>query len=177
MINKEIKMDAAIVEILEKDSFDNFNISQFKDAYANICNDKSAVETRKLVYKQVLRLVKHGALIKEGDKNSHNITYRKVDFFSQITFIKKTKVIKLEKANAFTVPNKGISTLEEKLHEYKIDMMTAIGESEEYIKLAQLFPEMKVQLKEEYHLARDKSAKLLGQIKAIKTIIYIQESS
>ena len=54
-------------------------------------------------------------------------------------------------------------------------MMSAIGESEEYIQLLNQFPDMKPELSENYHLARNRSSKLLGQIKAIKTMLSLRE--
>lgn len=163
MVNTKIKMDTFIVEILEKDSFDNFSISQLKDAYMGLCKNKSSVESRKFVYKQVLRLVKIGGLIKEGDKNSHHATYKKTYLFSKITFSKRNQIV--------------INNLESKLHEYNVDMISTVSESEEYLQLAKSFPSMEAQLKEQHHLATDKSSKLRGQIKAVKTLITLQEGS
>jgi hypothetical protein len=56
-------------------------------------------------------------------------------------------------------------------------MMAAIGESEEYIRLLNDYPEMKNILSESYHSSRDNSSKLLGKIKAIKTILSFREQS
>jgi len=161
MVDKKIKMDTFIVEILEKDSFDNFSISQLKDAYVDQCNNKSSVESRKFVYKQVLRLVKLGGLIKEGDKNSHHATYKKTYLFSKIIFSKRNQI--------------AINNLESKLHEYNDDMISTVSESEEYLKLAKSFPNMEMQLKKRHYLATDKSSKLRGQIKAVKTLLTLQE--
>lgn len=55
-------------------------------------------------------------------------------------------------------------------------MMSALGESEEYIELVKSFPSMTVQLKEKYHLARDKGYKLIGQMKAVKALIHLQKN-
>ena len=162
MINKKIKMDTSIVEILERDSFDNFNISRLKDAYMNLCKSKSSVESRKIVYKQVLKLVKLGALVKEGNKHSHHAIYKKTDLFSEITFSKINQI--------------AISALESKLHEYKVDMISTVSESEEYLQLAKSFPNMSEQLKEKHQLAANNSSKLLGQIKAVNTLITLQEN-
>jgi len=161
MINKRIKMDTFIVEILEKDSFDNFSISQLKDAYMDLCKNKSSVESRKFVYKQTLRLVKLGGLIKEGDKNSHHATYKKTYLFSKITLSKRNQV--------------AINNLESKLHKYNVDMISTASESEEYLQLAKSFPNMEEQLKRRHHLASYESSKLLGQIKAVKTLLTLQE--
>ncbi|WP_392340725.1 response regulator [Moritella marina] len=161
MINKKIKMDTSIVEILERDFFDNFNISRLKDAYMDLCKSKSSVESRKIVYKQVLKLVKLGALVKEGDKHSHHAIYKKTDLFSELTFSKINQI--------------AINNLEYKLHKYNVDMISTASESEEYLQLAKSFPNMEEQLKKRHHLASYESSKLLGQIKAVKTLLTLQE--
>nr|WP_139295884.1 response regulator [Moritella viscosa] len=173
-------MNTFIAEILEKDSFDNFSISQLKDAYVSLSTDTSPVESRKFVYKQILRLIKLGGLMKDGDKNSRSATYRKTNLFNKIVFIKKNRLIQSDKTLSPENPLKkkkiSIHELEEKLHKYKIDMISTVGESEEYIELAKSFPDMKVPLKEKHHLARDKSYKLIGQIEAVKMLIRLQAS-
>ena len=69
-----------------------------------------------------------------------------------------------EKGNA-------IQQLEEHLKQSEIDLLASIGESEEYMRLYQFFPDMKAHLESQYLQARETSSKLLGQIKAIKSAI------
>lgn len=98
MVNKKIKMNSFIAEILEKDSFDNFTISKLKDEYVSLSRNLNPIESRKFVYKQILRLMKQGALMKEGDKNSRIAIYRKTNLFNKIIFIKKNKLVVSDKA-------------------------------------------------------------------------------
>ncbi|NRA85590.1 MAG: response regulator [Gammaproteobacteria bacterium] len=181
MFKIEIKVNSLIVEILEDQSFNDFTISELKDEYINLSIDRPPVEARKFVYRQVLRLVKRGLLSKEDDKKFKRITYRKTELFSRVVLIKKNQINE-QYYNLFSDVIKNDSTsaktsLEAKLHEYKVNMLSVKAESEEYIQLAKLFPDMKEQLKEKYNLARDQSSKFLGQIKAINTLIYLQRGS
>ncbi|WP_409438758.1 response regulator [Psychromonas sp. GE-S-Ul-11] len=183
---KNIKMNVLLTKILEDETFDKFTVINLRDKYlqhsqVSLCS----IEARKYVYKHILRLVKCGVLSKSGKKNSHKIMYKKTDLFNEVNFIsgessppkkdsyKKPLLIPSEKI----LENSAIEKLKETLNEYKVDMMSAIGESEEYIRLLDSVPEMKEQLSEKYHLARDKSSKLLGKIKAIQTIIAIQSEA
>jgi len=61
--------------------------------------------------------------------------------------------------------------LEESIKQYQVDLLSSIGESEEYMRLYVAFPKMKTHLETQYHQARERSSKLLGQIKAIKNIL------
>lgn len=173
-------MSVLLTNILEDDAFDRFTVIKLRDeclrrSQVTLCSN----ETRKYVYKQIVRLVKSGALVKTGTKNSHNIIYKKTTLFNEVNFISKTSSEASDKKyllmfNEEKLENSSTKKLEATLKEYKVDMMSAIGESEEYIRLLDSFPEMKEQLKEKFHLARNKSSKLLGKIKAIQTIIAIQ---
>tara|TARA_R110001583_G_C5670079_1_gene410727 strand:+ start:14547 stop:15074 length:528 start_codon:yes stop_codon:yes gene_type:complete len=175
-------MNVYLVQILEKDSFDQFTISELKEAYQNISGDPCPKESRKFVYKQILRLVRHKVITKSGDKHSHSVTYKKTSAFSNVDFINKPPKMIHEETTASVDSSsyeKGILTseLDNILQQYKVDMMAAIGESEEYIRLLNDYPEMKNILSESYHSSRDNSSKLLGKIKAIKTILSFREQS
>ena len=61
--------------------------------------------------------------------------------------------------------------VEEQLKQYKVDLLASVGESEEYMRLYQTNPEFKTFLENEYHQAREQSSKLLGQIKALETVL------
>ena len=181
-----IKMNVLLTKILEDETFDKFTVVKLRDEYLQhsqvpLCSN----EARKYVYKHIVRLVKFGVLIKSGKKNSHKIIYKKTDLFNEVNFIseasqappKASDKKPLLISNENKLENSSVEKLEETLKEYKVDMMSAIGESEEYIRLLDSVPEMKEQLREKYHLARDKSSKLLGKIKAIQTIIAIQSEA
>tara|TARA_R110001599_G_scaffold353829_1_gene599381 strand:- start:22555 stop:23082 length:528 start_codon:yes stop_codon:yes gene_type:complete len=175
-------MNTFLVEILIKDSFDHFTISKLKDSYLQVSGDKCTVDTRKFVYKQVLRLVKYKVLHKEGVKHSHDVIYKKTDLFNDVTFVGKDPKTHLVLQSKLSKPiNSSESTLhselEDMLQQYKVDMMSAIGESEEYIRLLNYFPEMKDVLSDNYHNARNKSSKLLGKIKAVNTILSLRYQS
>ena len=170
-------MNLYLAEILEKKSFNHFSISQLNNAYLDVSGCKCPLESRRFVYKQVLRLLKFKVLYKNGEKNSHHATYEKTVLFQKMTFINKnleTSVCRHPlplKSNKLTYR----SELEETLQKYKVDMMSAIGESEEYRRLLNSFPEMKKTLNTNFHNSRDKSSKLLGKINAINTVLSLSE--
>ncbi len=180
-MRKEIKMNGFLVEILKNETFDNFTVTQLRDKYLEISKSVSDTnEARKYVYKQILRLVGLGILIKKGKKNSQTALYKKADLFEATSFVTKgdgDEVIKectsriVKKTNV----SSSLKQLECTLNEYKVDMMSAIGETEEYIKVLETFPQLKEPLRESYESARDNSSKLLGQIKALEKAISIAQ--
>lgn len=170
-----MKICTRLHTILQDESFNNFRVSQLSDAYVAISpTNKDSVEVRKYVYRQILRLVKKGLLLKKGTKNSKRVTYQKSDLFHEASFITERKVNKPEvMIDAST--NFAFQQLEKRLKESEVDLLTSIGESEEYMRLYKSFPEMKEHLESQYMLARENSSKLLGQIKAIKSVITHQQ--
>ena len=182
-MRKEIKMNNFLVDILKNETFNNFTVIQLRDKYLEISKSVSCKdEARKYVYKQILRLVGFGLLIKKGKKNSQTILYKKTDLFDATSFIIKEHGDEVGKESSPIIVKKtnkssSLKQLESTLNEYKVDMMSAIGETEEYIKLLDDFPQMKEPLRESYELARDKSSKLLGKIKALKKAISIAQEA
>ncbi len=178
MSKPPIKINTQLLSIIQDESFNNFSVTQLRDAYlASTLVSHDLVEARKYVYRQILKLVKNGLLLKKGRKNSKQIVYQKSEMFFKAEFNEQsssaTSVNKIIPAIVNT--NDTIQQLEERLKESEVDLLTSIGESEEYMRLYKSFPEMKTHLKSRYLQARENSSKLLGQIKAIKSVIAHQQ--
>lgn len=168
-----INMNSYLVEILQNKYFNHFTISQLNDSYLSMAGEQCAIKTRKFVYREVIRLLRHNLLSKNGELYSHSSSYEKTDLFNHIEFVSKPlKNITDESINKNIIT----SELDNTLHKYKVDMMSAIGETEEYVRLFSSFPEMKNLLNKDYEKARDNSSKLLGKIKAVNTILSLQNS-
>lgn len=65
--------------------------------------------------------------------------------------------------------------LVDKLKNYELELLTSMGESEEYKALYSEFPQLKSQLQERYNKAREYCSKLLGRVKALETLIEHQK--
>ena len=173
-----IKINAQLNTILQDENFDNFHVTKLRDTYlANSSVNPDLLDARKYVYRQILRLVKKGLLLKKGTKNSKRVVYQKSELFYKTNFIcEGTTEDKVNRLKAVTVStNTAVQQLEKRLKESEVDLLTSIGESEEYMRLYQSFPEMKAHLESQYLQARENSSKLLGQIKAIKSVLDHQQ--
>jgi hypothetical protein len=175
MANKTISINPTILSILKKEPFNHFTVIQLRDAFMQNSNETcDSNQARKFIYKQILRFVKMGVLKKSGVKGSHDATYSKSELFYKIDFLDKGKTeilplsdTKCEQTSKFEYIEE---ELERSIQEYQVDMMAAIGESEEYMRLFKQFPEMKQQLEEQYLIARENSSKILGKITALNNI-------
>lgn len=172
-----IKINARLHTILQDENFDDFQVTQLRDAYlASSIANQNIIEVRKYIYRQILRLVKKGLLLKKG-ANSKSTVYQKSALFFEANFIiQNTTDSRVSKPEPITPgTNIAIQRLEERLKQSEVDLLTSIGESEEYMRLYKSFPEMKVHLESQYLQSRENSSKLLGQIKAIKSVLAHQQ--
>lgn len=180
MSNVSVEINDHIYKIFMDEKFDNFTVLQLRDIYLS-CKEttNSMVEARKIVYRQVLRLLKLGLLEKHDVERPRKPTYSKTASFYAAKLQPRIKITQPEKVKTMPEsikkdvakkPQNVIQQLEKMLKHYQVDLLASIGESEEYMRLYETLPEMKGHLEVRYHQAREHSSKLLGQIKAIKTV-------
>jgi hypothetical protein len=168
-----VKIDPYLHSALNKDSFNSFTVTQLRDEYlTELGPNHDSIEARKFTYRQVLRFVRLGLFKKEAASNNRDSRYSKTSKFTQTKFETRSiheakKLINVSNNNHDTALN----NIEEQLKQYKVDLLASVGESEEYMRLYKSNPEFKPLLENEYHLAREQSSKLLGQIKALKTVL------
>ena len=180
MSNVSVAINEHIYNILMDEQFDNFTVLQLRDIYLS-CKETTInmVEARKIVYRQILRLLKLGLLEKNEVERPRKPTYSKTALFYEAELQPRVKITQSEQAkivpdsikqDVAEKPQNVIQKLEKMLKQYQVDLLASIGESEEYMRLYETLPEMKSHLEMQYHQARERSSKLLGQIKAIKTV-------
>lgn len=173
MSSDTVKIDQFLNAILSRKEFDNFTIMELRDAYAKESGDESDLnQTRKLVYRLLMRLLKLNLFVKEVSCNSRKSRYKKTDKFLRTSFTSKLRRSHLADSKEQAKFNqKNIKRIEERLKQYQVELLSSIGESEEYKRLYSTNPELKTILEKQYHLARDNSSRLLGQIKALKQVM------
>lgn len=173
-----IKICATLHTILQDENFDNFQVVQLRDRFLSASSSNLSVsDTYKFIYRQVSRLVKKRALRKVNKESSKTVTYQKTEQFHQINFAINERSEGVNPSPKLLDKTEYGAThqLKERLKQSEVDLLTSIGESEEYMRLYQSFPEMKAHLESQYLQARENSSKLLGQIKAIKSVLAHQQ--
>ncbi len=68
-------------------------------------------------------------------------------------------------------PGKPVAALRERLSKHRSDMLCALGEAEEYESLCKELPELSEEAQSLYSEARERSALLLGKIKALESLL------
>lgn len=178
MPKASIKICTTLHTILQDESFNHFQVIELRDSYLAISQGcQTASQVYKFIYRQISRLVRKGLLAKYQSEDLKPIRYQKTELFSKTKFIISTGDERKDHPLSLTkeTDKDKIQFLEQRLKQSEVDLLTSIGESEEYMRLYNSFPEMKMHLESQYMLARENSSKLLGQIKAIKSVLVHQK--
>lgn len=168
------KLDRYLHDILRQDAFDHFTAVEVRNAYMKAFAPGKAPSPSQLqrsIYRKLNHLVNEGLLTKKETSNPRRPTYSKTTEFHRGQF----KVIdKLPKMSA-NVPEEPdhrlLLQLQDRAKQYQVDLIASIGESDEYKNLYDVYPVLKPQLESQYRLARERSSKLLGQLRAIERIL------
>lgn len=176
MSKKPIKVTTSIYSILITDDLNDFTVSEMRVAYMQTTDESDPVISRKIVYRQILRLQKLGMLERIDSEKVKEHRYNKTNVFYQIGLTteklknKKTSLMAVNSTKKMTS-----SLLDERLKQCEVDLIASIAESEEYMVLYKSMPELKEHLESNYLQSREHSSRLLGQIKAIKSVISHQK--
>ncbi len=129
------------------------------------------------VYRQVLRLQKHG-LLTQIKKTGEPTKYYKTPLFYETIFVEVSSrdVMPSSSFNddmaSLVAPEISlVAQLQLQAGQYQAELLASIGESEEYQRLSEEFPGMRSQFETEYIQSTERRSKLLGQLRAIETVI------
>ena len=134
-------------------------------------------ELTKVVYRQLLRLIKNKIIEKKLLDTSRLLGYKATKTFEQVEFkfkmfLCESDIVEVKfKPEPKNKTENVIKTLKIQLTQYEVDFQSSIAESEEYKRLFTIAPEMKAILESHFLEARNKSNQLLGKITAVKNII------
>jgi len=177
-MTKKIDLDRDLLSILLTESFNNFTVLELRSAYLAIVNSPqlSPVEARKYVYRHILRLEKKGLLERKYSEKKDRTFYSKSRQFCSDKFKTPENIQEGPIHEIKSEGNAGVKKdLISKLNQYRLELLTSIGETDEYKLLCNQFPQLTEDLKERYNHARDNGSKILGRIKALESLINQQD--
>lgn len=188
MTNIEIKIKEPLCSIFKDDDFDHFTVTQLNALFMKeIGNTLTVKQARVLVYKQILRLLKKSLILKDSSiKGARNAIYSKTPLFHESLIVPFGEYISTvhntpqnnqhENLVINSLREDAIDSLKEQLKGDKVDLISSISESEEYLRLIEIFPQAKEHLQIQFLNASERSSKLLGKIRATKSfLIYLSE--
>lgn len=151
-------IEPALLALLNANTRDSFTVSSLTQAYRALPNSPrpDAKAARQFIARNVTRLMQHGFLrcVSGADETPRYIVTGSADTPS---------------------PTHGdapsLRHLRDKLHQCQVDLLTTLGETEEYDTLCAELPDLRPAAQRLYDEARDRSAKTLGRVRALESLI------
>lgn len=188
MSNFEVKIKEPLCSIIKDKGFDTFTVTQLRNLFLKILgNELTEKAARIIVYKQILRLAKKGILSKSStSKGVRNATYSKTALFYEATIIPHGEYVNTDNTRTpknqcvnfenETVNDDVVLNLKEQIKGNKVDLISSISESEEYLRLIKTFPQAREYLYSNYLDASERSSQFIGKIRAAKKLLnYLPE--
>ena len=180
----ELKIKEPLYSIIKEKSFDDFTVTQLREVFLKVVeNELSEKDARILVYKQILRLTKKGLLSKSNtSKGSRDAIYSKTALFHEVEIIHSgeymnTDTTRISENQCMNLEIKSanddvVNNLKEQVKGDKVDLISSISESEEYLRLIKTFPQAKEYLYSKYFDVSERSSKYIGRIRAAKNLLH-----
>ncbi|WP_270820613.1 hypothetical protein [Aeromonas sp. Y311-2] len=177
---RKVSIQAEIYKTLVVDRLDGFTLKELRDAYVDYLALRSTpaeLGAYRKVYRQVLRLQKRG-LLAQFKIAGEPAKYYKTPLFYDTIFVEvfhrdvmPPAVIKKNMASIAATQQHFVEQLQCQAGQYQAELLTIIGESEEYQRLSEEFPGMRSKFETDYLQSTERRSKLLGQLRAIETVI------
>lgn len=172
---QSLQVDKILIELLRKQLDTPFSTTSIRDLYVLQIPEGQRPgrnQLRKHIYKELLRLEsakvieRHGGSTGRGCKftfrpehSSVELEARPSPFETSDPHVESPMDVKTQRA------------LQEELSQRRIELVASIGEAEEYQRLYNKYPALRGAVKEQYLESREKSTKLLGQLRAVESVI------
>jgi len=173
--SQSLKVDKTLIELLQEQSDTPFSTTDIRDLYISRVPDGQRPERnqlRKYIYKELLRLESAGLVERHGGSRGRGCQFTFCPERSFVTL--EAKPSPFENSGPNVEPTIDIDTqraLQEELSQRKIELVASIGEAEEYQRLYNKYPALRGAVKEQCLESRERSTKLLGQLRAVETVI------
>ncbi|QGS61888.1 hypothetical protein [Shewanella algae] len=165
-------LDPHLVSLLVKAPSSGTTLPSLADAYEAQYPDhshSSRALLRQWLCRRLAYMIKHG-LVHKSKMGKESAVYVVTAAFKKM-FIENQSEI--SKPNEIRETN--INDLKRRLSQYHVDMLAYAGECKKYQLLVNEFPQLRSNIERMHQAAKDKSAELVGQIRAINHIL--QQSS
>jgi len=132
--------------------------------------DRSSL--RKHIYRELLRLESAGVLERPHGETGRGCKFVYCGAPEGISFeVKPSPYGQLMENTESQMDPKTVRDLREELSTRKVELIASIGEAEEYQRLYNKFPALQKIVRTQYIESRDRSTKLLGQLRAVEAVM------
>jgi len=153
-----------------------FTVHDLTEAYLNdpACLHNAKKAARQFVYRNMLRLIDKGDLTRVVVDSGWPLYRFTPQFLIKSRKPKIPAPVAIPEASAAISPiakDNPRQSLQERLNQHKLEMLSAMGETEEYDAICSEMPELRGDVQPLYNQSRDKCSKLLGRVKALESLL------
>lgn len=170
-----LRVDKILIELLQKQPDTPFSNTSIRDLYlAQIPENQrpGRNQLRKYIYRELLRL--ESAKVIERHEGSTGRGCKFIYRPEQNSGPVKTKPSPFVTVDEQLESLMDLGTqraLQEELSKRKVELISSIGEAEEYQRLYNKYPALRSAVETQYMESRERSTKLLGQLRAVESVI------
>jgi hypothetical protein len=168
---KQKRFKQEIIGTFQKLTGKYFTVAQALEAYMAMptCIHSDLKCARQFIHRNILRFIASGDIVKmtnDGHRQKYQITGQ-----FNLRLVETQPVLPPLDVEPMRRKSTLDKSLTKRLNHQKLQLLTAMGEAEEYDAIYKEIPEMHVQIQELYNESRDRCSKLLGKVKAIENLI------
>lgn len=165
------RINQEFLDLLTSGRLRDFTVSELKTAYMMLpdCAHQTEKAAWQFVYRNVLRLEERGQLSRLESESGEKTRYRLMRL-GGVT-IPASHVRPSTGGNLDEATEDALRCLKEKLNRYNVEMLSAIGETEEYDAICTDYPHMRSTVQTLYNEARDRCSKTLGRVRALESLL------
>lgn len=172
---KQVRVDHILLSLMKEPANRPFSTTSLRDLYVSQSSDPDKLDRntiRKYVDKELRRLLNAGLLERHNGETGRGckFIYRGAPPGITLT-IKRSPFAQPERENESVMDPATLKGLQEELSKRKVELMTSIGEAEEYQRLLKKYPALQKTVRTQYLESRDRSTKALGQLRAVETVL------
>lgn len=172
-IMKSLTVKSGLLSALSMLANREFAVHDLTEAYLNdpACLHSSKKAARQFVYRNMLRLIDNGELTRVAVDSGWPL-YRLTPQFQTLGEAPAVAATPLvASAKVMVTKDSPRQSLQERLNRHKLEMLSAMGETEEYDAICSEIPELRNDIQPLYNQSRDKCSKLLGRVKALESLL------
>jgi len=170
---KSLTIKSELVSALSTLVNREFTVHHLTEAYLNdpSCLHNSKKAARQFVYRNMLRLIDSGELTRVVVDSGWPL-YRLTSQFRVLAEVPEAATKQPAVPEKVIIANDNSrQNLQERLNRHKLEMLTVMGETEEYDAICSEMPELRNDVQPLYNQSRDKCSKLLGRVKALESLL------
>ena len=163
-----MRNNPALHQALTKHLHKSFSVAELTVNYMNEagCPHQSIKAARQYVYRNMQRMIADG-LMRRISSGKRWPAYQVVTEVIPQTSVSKSIVSPPSRS----LGQGSYQKLQERLRHYQEEMLTALGEAEEYSTISAELPDIRDEAQRRCNKVRDECSRLLGRVKAIESLL------